>query len=998
MSSLRLRQFDAGALLMRLLYHRKGNSAWWAAEFQGCTHRNPEAMGPTEALAMYTAWAFSDENTDAAHGSVRCLRYVLSDFNVDSYVGDDNAWSTPVGILLKMMCERTLTSLKLAIDQVKVQCESSAMPDDNSALLTGPMDLSDDRQIATLVLRVVELCRLIGALSERLGFVRSKRQEGLKLSHHFATSCLRELLYAVLTLPHMGAISGVAETLESVLAKLLRSDGCMPIVVRWREVLLENLSGPRILRRSTGMTTAVMALLRPLASQLGPCKILSGDLQVGKTLQHLLNAATFACQRMADSSQVAALDALTLCFRHRGIMVAAQTEATAEGHDLLPQALRIAITVQNSDQWAAQNSAAQLFDAVAQRLAGDGGLQVGNAEDSRTVTLASCLSAHPNLDHVILELIDPTQGLRAKFYMLLFLSLFKPSTSAHRQAETVLQAEHLLVFIGTCNAAPSIRLREAAAAALAALVPIECLSKSVETRVRELTAQRLPRSANYTHGLWLQVLMLVRSTRLYADTEAHAVHGIVLPLLHDLRVYSLMDPQSRKVALDIVYEFETRLCLEPSSGDCVDALVADLVLQAQTTCTRLVDLRTCGLSKRLGVAAASLLIRRCMSVASTGEVHCTRNQQTQVAKLLAHQVVEVRHAAARQIKWIVKHRFAYSLEFARATHDGSHLGWLAMEIVCRIYVEVAAPVLKQLLRLLQELVQISETKSLAGVLNLAAQQASSPSVSLSELTHRLWAWGNQSEQSCTTTRALALEVLGCGRGQAKLSRKYDSVLLQTIGCVDWIEQLEDASDSAQQLYLRGHAAEALFVSGALDADMLDQDAQIRAWLLALALLQDDDPDVRECARRGLAAALMASNIEYRRDKPGSEEWASMSALKVMEAAWSHMTARFGDKKLYVETLGATITAGARAGVAPSQEGAGQLHDDNRLWDSNAEEGDNIFLDLVLQGQLASLQLYHCLQQPHNNGAGGVVQSDAATGMPELFLLSDEAQELVLRKP
>jgi hypothetical protein len=206
--------------------------------------------------------------------------------------------------------------------------------------------------------------------------------------------------------------------------------------------------------------------------------------------------------------------------------------------------------------------------------------------------------------------------------------------------------------------------------------------------------------------------------------------------------------------------------------------------------------------------------------------------------------------------------------------------------------------------------------------------------------------------------------------------------------VEWIRQLQDASDSAQQLYLRGHAADALFISGALDTDMGNQESQIRAWLLAVTLLQDDDSDVRECARQGLAEALMTANYY----QPGNGPWMSASALIVMEASWSYMTSMFGTEQLYVEALVALV-AGSRSDLGPQSPGLGQHHDDGSLWDSNDEEGDNIFVDMVMQGQLASLQLHRCPHQA-DGGVGEITHLDA--GMPVLFLLSDEAQQSVLR--
>ena len=75
-------------------------------------------------------------------------------------------------------------------------------------------------------------------------------------------------------------------------------------------------------------------------------------------------------------------------------------------------------------------------------------------------------------------------------------------------------------------------------------VKIPCCLPAIFGIAISLGAYLFARDAS-GYGLWLQVLLLVRSTRLYAHVKAHAVHDILLPLLEDGRVDSLMDPQSR---------------------------------------------------------------------------------------------------------------------------------------------------------------------------------------------------------------------------------------------------------------------------------------------------------------------------------------------------------------------------------------------------------------------------------------------------------------------
>jgi hypothetical protein len=224
------------------------------------------------------------------------------------------------------------------------------------------------------------------------------------------------------------------------------------------------------------------------------------------------------------------------------------------------------------------------------------------------------------------------------------------------------------------------------------------------------------------------------------------------------------------------------------------------------------------------------------------------------------------------------------------------------------------------------------------------------------LARKLWSWARGGDQG-PATQALALRVLGRARGRAI------GIFLSVSSAADWIEQLEDAGDSSQLLYVRGHATEALFASNALDSQGDGEDAtatQLRAWALAVNLLQDDDADVRETARQGLASILMGYFLDS-------------SALSVLEETWAHMTIIFGQHSQYAGLLWRIISTGPHADEEPQDDAQTE-----RLWDSNDEEGDNIFADRVLQHQLAVLQLRR-LDDRMADGAG------------PLFLLADDAE-------
>jgi hypothetical protein len=200
----------------------------------------------------------------------------------------------------------------------------------------------------------------------------------------------------------------------------------------------------------------------------------------------------------------------------------------------------------------------------------------------------------------------------------------------------------------------------------------------------------------------------------------------------------------------------------------------------------------------------------------------------------------------------------------------------------------------------------------------------------------------------------------------------------------WLECLDCASRAQAPLYLRGAAAEALLRCRVLSTctdeasshrhrcpddssagsgsgsdssveRQWDDESRLRGWALAARCLQDDDEDVRECMRAGVAGLLSPAD-------GGS----SLDVLGVLERCWAFMTHEFGHLRSYSQLLWHQLLSGASATSDTSSHGCASVtvashhgHSDEapgRLWDCNDEEGDNIHLEPVLCVQLAALQL------------------------------------------
>ena len=843
MLSHQLRKYDAGALIHRVLWLRRGEGGWWQDQSRGLSKTGDAGVDMYEYVESVFA------GSTVPHGSVRALRYLLDDEKKNTRNEDSpECWRD----VLRRVQRHALLALQQAISRVETLGQTSvSAAADQPALLSGPTDLGTDASTADAVLEATELCRLLGTLV----VITQEQSQGLSGPNELE-QVLANLLSACTIMPQMGALSAIAETLESVCTKLLSSVGCTPLLTAATE-LLAKLSGRRVLRRSTGISAAFLALLRPMAR--------SRQRQLQTKTAEILRDLVCCAQSGESVARLAALDSLTLALRDRDIVVAAQRATVESSGDTLSHALELAIRVQAEPSWGAHNSAAQLFAVVSQRLAGNGGKQLGN-DDSRSTTLDACLAGHTRLATALVAL---TSLQSVDFHVLTFLSLFKPSGSTLDQADTA--CSKLRAYAERCSCSRSLRLRVAAAGALAALTPVVSTLSSLEALVRHAVHNSCGRKSNATHGVLLQARMLVRSARLYLPSDRFDAVGSTCSALFDLEC---SDPLSRQAVVDVIEECEEMGVATQASVLYLQKLVAEVALpgQAEHVAGTSIGMH---MYKRLGVAATRSFVR--MSLNSRGS---NEGWMATVARLFNHDCGELRWTSIRGVKWQAKHRGPLSQSVALWAQAQ------AIERVCAPSPETLASVQKQLLRLL--LLLDRDGSAPLGIAQYAL------------LAPQLWAWCEA--RVCFTTRALALQLLGLSSTRLDQDR---------VG--DLVAKLEDAASANQPLYLRGAAAEALFESGALHA--ATPSVQLHGWLLASVLLQDDDVDVRERARTGLTAALCA--------RRGSSQARQPSPLHVLELAWQWMGSEFGHLAQYRRHLRSVVDEVPRSpeGADGGEEGA-----------------------------------------------------------------------------
>jgi len=126
---------------------------------------------------------------------------------------------------------------------------------------------------------------------------------------------------------------------------------------------------------------------------------------------------------------------------------------------------------------------------------------------------------------------------------------------------------------------------------------------------------------------------------------------------------------------------------------------------------------------------------------------------------------------------------------------------------------------------------------------------------------------------------------------------------------------------------------------------------LRAWGVALRLMEDDDSEAREAAAAAAGQAL-----------PGDQDKGAMHEHEVMSLCFAHLTATFGDLPEYHQLLLATVlgsesseasSAGGLAALRAREDDVEGEEDEDFLFE---KEADNMHGEPLFVAQLAAVQL------------------------------------------
>ncbi len=299
---------------------------------------------------------------------------------------------------------------------------------------------------------------------------------------------------------HRGAFSAIIPAYRLLAARLLKhKDSTInSLPDTWLQGFISHIADPAsplsITRRSAGIGHSVTALLGA-----APRDFERVSRYVSK-LVALSEADSWASSSNPATTSIHAFNTLR-CILTDGAMA----DATRPH---LPDLIKLSISRFSAPQWSLRNAALMLYSTVCTRIFGL--RQVNQRGDPLSLSFRQFTTRLPGVHTFLQEQIvlcvnaagqkgADVNARTSLFAILVLLSKFRPAIGGE-----VEEATHLAVAVESCLGDTSWKIREMAAAALAAIVPP---SRSIEYASR-LVQQDVERS-NAQHGLWLAVAKLL---------------------------------------------------------------------------------------------------------------------------------------------------------------------------------------------------------------------------------------------------------------------------------------------------------------------------------------------------------------------------------------------------------------------------------------------------------------------------------------------------------
>lgn len=683
------------------------------------------------------------------------------------------------------------------------------------------------------------------------------------------------ILNSLFELKHKGAVAMAYQSFEGICRSFLAHGeknlviGNLPSL--WADRLLERLQKAEqhfILRRSSGFAFSFVAILRSeprnTAAVILP-KIMTNLMHLAgmDTDDATVNAHQSAQQQHSLwRSRVHALNILKLICQDA--ILADDVARYVSGM------LEISVFGFDCSSWAVRNSAMMLFAAATQRAIGD--KRIADGASKLKVSSTDVFSRFQDLSGFLFrELEKCTQGLNGTtppglFPILMFLSRLKPGDEEDEKklsagSEFSKRLADFIPVVMKCASQPTMGIRQMAARALAGIINedravsvLDALTNQLPKGIASKSESAVKTTAmttNFVHGVLMQLQQVVASSLQLAGNGAseHRITKAVDVLQFLVQQFfpaqmwmwtskSIACASIRAVFLQIV-EIITQFDARESrlvALRCVsfEVELRSLITNIQKQCELDLQERCASSDRRFGhVPGVYVENRTLVSIYFTLREGASNTElPLLLQQLLRSKILEIRK---KTTKLLVKH------VAAGASLTTKYLEKLRSVLFDQVEMETH-PQIKT--RQLQLLVHCHQT--LDPSVAVSAKQAASLQSQLLLILQ---------ESADANVLAPALELLALFIGS---NSESNAAIYRTLTN----EIMARASDK-QPLILRHAAAKALRHSKVLlakpDDARIGLDAAVDAWMITIALLQDDDAETRSLSRQAVEVALSKSS-------------------------------------------------------------------------------------------------------------------------------------------
>lgn len=931
--------------------------------------------------------------TSPLHGLLLTLRYLVSDIGLKKVAGEaSDGWREVVASVLTCVADVTEIALQVvgdvapegytaAADQFRGVGDCCSNPDaDAAATGTAIMQCS---------WHSIKGCSLLAAtLLNECPLPQQGESESALLSVVQIERLASDTLRVLLGTRHKGALEKTYVGAEAMCKTMLssRNTELQAIPLRWIDLLFSHIDDPVsvVTRRSAGLPYAFCAVLRAevVLHRNGAHPVLK---RVFDALIERIRAME-GCEN--SESDHSAQEVLTGVHCYNVMLGMLRDHVLgSEIDEWLPDALALTISGLSSAQWAIRNSATMCFSALMHRFVGPEHREDDNRNSGtqRNMSFAQFFSRVPVLNSFIhgqLQLAaeavlereagtgqQEKQELAAAMHtsmycLLLLLSRLSASESSSNMA--VLSLEPPTGFIDalrTLGGHADYRVREMAARALVPLIPRDQVAPFAAKAFESIpsTEQKAFKSSNRVHGLFLQVLHLLRG-----------LSG---------------DPALKQMASDegkrFLSSLKDRVWILHLECIPIAKAFGDIVVRV----LRFFDAPTGGVSEL--VREAFPLMRNVLSLTPNAQLPMLATYRRDLARFCIEfslsqpsLFVELTGESVTDIVITLSGDDAYEVREVSLTKLATHLrgvsdplanmsgaaGALARARAARAS-GVEAEATLQRRQLQAHLLSLLEEEKLASVnelilecvlaLGLDLPLAVVAAGSLWDSTVQLFEGQSSSKARDSAVRFMGFVVAQTVSRAAKCTEDDErSALLSLLDRMfaRWLRAVERTSQSSCRIEERRAALDSVVSSQLLarpppskeECNLPVEVATVRAWLVAARLLVDDEEDLRQQCTSYLSS--MEAVCEVRGDIPATWTKAvGMSSFQTQECLFLMLAERFP----YSQTLFEALEKAAITDVARSSPPSFQDDEESCYFPA---EVDNMWEEPLLELQLRM----HCL--------------------------------------